>query len=89
MILWEIVAALADLPFSQEGIFYYFEETVMENQKDNFWVIIAGVILLAITLVVGMRSVRDGMESSVKDQSAQAESNAEVERALQRNHSQK
>lgn len=61
----------------------------MEQQKDNFWVYIGGVITLAIVLVVGMRSARDGMEAGVKDMSAQAESNAEVERALARNHANK
>lgn len=61
----------------------------MEQSKDNFWLYIGGVITLAVVLVVGMRSARDGMEAGVKDASAQAESNAEVERALARNHGSK
>ena len=59
----------------------------MEQKKDNFWMYIGGVITLALVLVVGMRQARDGMESGVKDASAQAEINAEVDRALARNHS--
>jgi hypothetical protein len=59
----------------------------MEQKKDNFWIYIGGVITLALVLVVGMRQARDGMESGVKDASAQAEINAEVDRALARNHS--
>jgi hypothetical protein len=59
----------------------------VEQEKDNFWLYIGGVVVLAIVLVVGMRASRDDMEASVKDSSAQAESNAEVERALARNHS--
>jgi Na+-transporting methylmalonyl-CoA/oxaloacetate decarboxylase gamma subunit len=61
----------------------------MEQEKDNFWFYIAGVIIFAIVLVFAMRGQRSEMESSVKNPSVQAESKAEVEKEIARIHGQK
>jgi hypothetical protein len=61
----------------------------MEQEKDNFWFYIAGVIVLAIVVVIGMRGTRDDLEAGVKNQSAQAEAKAEVDKAIERIHGQK
>ena len=58
----------------------------MEQEKDNFWMYIAGVILFAVVFVFVMKSEKTSMEPGVNDMSAQAESKAEVEAAIARNH---
>lgn len=60
-----------------------------ETEKDNFWVYIGGVIFLAVALVVVFKSQKAALEPGVGDASAQAESKAEVDKALARIHSQK
>ncbi|SMF94675.1 hypothetical protein SAMN02949497_2001 [Methylomagnum ishizawai] len=59
----------------------------MEQEKDNFWLYIGGVILLAVVVVFAMRGARDDLEAGVKNQQAQAESKAEVEKQIERQHS--
>lgn len=61
----------------------------MEQQKDNFWMYIAGVIVLVVAFVFTMKSQKAAMEPGVNDTSAQAESQAEVNKTLERIHSQK
>ncbi|BBL74262.1 hypothetical protein [Methylomagnum ishizawai] len=58
----------------------------MEQEKDNFWLYIGGVILLAVVVVFAMRGARDDLEAGVKNQQAQAESKAEVEKQIERQH---
>jgi hypothetical protein len=57
----------------------------MENEKDNFWLYIGGVIALTVVLVFMLKS-RENEVSGWQDNAYQ-ESQAEVEKALQRNHS--
>lgn len=60
----------------------------MEQQKDNFWLYIGSGIALVIVMVFVMKGQRADMEPGVTNASAQAESKAEVEKAIARNHSQ-
>ena len=55
----------------------------MENEKDNFWLWIGGVIVLTIVLVVMLKQREN--EVSGWDGSY-AQSAAEVDKALSRNH---
>lgn len=59
----------------------------MEQEKDHFWYYIAGVIVLAIVVVIGMRGTRDSLEAGVKNEQAQAEAAAETARTIERLHS--
>lgn len=61
----------------------------MEQEKDNFWLYIGGVIVLAFVFVFAMRGQRSDLEQGVTNQSAQAESKAEVDKAIERIHNQK
>jgi hypothetical protein len=58
----------------------------MENEKDNFWLWIGGVIVLTIVLVVMLKQREN--EVSGWDGSY-AQSAAEVDKALTRNHGMK
>jgi len=57
----------------------------MEQEKDNFWVWIAGVILLTIVLVFMLKAREN--EVSGWQSGAAAESKAEVEKQLGKQHS--
>ncbi len=58
-------------------------------EKDNFWMYIAGVVVLAVVLVFAFKSQKSAMEPGVNDRSAQAESQAEINKTLDRIHSKK
>jgi len=56
----------------------------MEQEKDNFWLWIGGLIVVTIILVVMLKAREN--EVSGWDNGSAAESKAEVEKAVQRNH---
>lgn len=57
----------------------------MEQEKDNFWLWIAGVIALTVVLVFMLKAREN--DNSGWQNGAYEESKAEVEKALNRNHS--
>jgi hypothetical protein len=50
----------------------------MENEKDNFWIYIGGIIAMAIVLVIMLKS----RETESVPYSAFAETNAQVEKQI-------
>ena len=58
----------------------------MEQEKDNFWLYIGGVIALALVLVFAMRGTRDDLEKGVKNPQSQAESKAQVDKQIEAQH---
>lgn len=56
----------------------------MEQEKDNFWLYIGGIIALAIVLVIMLKAREN--ENSGWENGAYAESKAEVEKQLTKQH---
>jgi LPXTG-motif cell wall-anchored protein len=59
------------------------------NEKDNFWLYIAGVIVVALVLVFAFKSQKAALEPGVNDVSAQAQTKADLDKTFNRLHGNK
>jgi len=60
-----------------------------QQEKDYFWFYIGGLILFAVVFVFLMKGERSALEPGVTNPASQAESKAEVDKGIDRIHSQK
>lgn len=58
----------------------------MEQEKDNFWFYIAGVIVLVVAFVFIMKSQKAALEPGVTNAASQAETKADLDKTFQRLH---